>query len=83
MNLIDIVIFKNVDFSYADKNVFKNLNLEIKKEDFIGIAGQTGSGKTTLINLIMGLIKSDFGTIHFNNNEDSFLGFELCDNVGT
>ena len=46
------IVLENVEFGYEDKRVFKNLNLEINKEDFIGIAGQTGSGKTTLIKLL-------------------------------
>ena len=51
-SLNENIVLENVEFGYEDKRVFKNLNLEINKEDFIGIAGQTGSGKTTLIKLL-------------------------------
>ena len=47
--------FKNVSFSYIkDKNkeVLKNINLDIKSGETIGIIGGTGSGKSSLVNLI-------------------------------
>ena len=41
-----------------------NINLEIKKNEKIGIIGKTGSGKSTLLNILMGLINSKYnGTI--------------------
>jgi ATP-binding cassette subfamily B multidrug efflux pump len=49
------IIFNNVSFKYslsAKNNVLSNINLHIKKGDFIGIVGPTGAGKTTLTNLI-------------------------------
>jgi len=51
-SLNENIVLENVEFGYENKRVFKNLNLKINKEDFIGIAGQTGSGKTTLIKLL-------------------------------
>ena len=57
------ITFKNVDFSYSEKEVFNSLNLEIKKESFVGIAGQTGSGKTTLIKLLFRFYELNAGEI--------------------
>ena len=37
-SLNENIVFENVEFRYDDKRVFKNLNLEINKEDFIGIS---------------------------------------------
>jgi ABC-type bacteriocin/lantibiotic exporter with double-glycine peptidase domain len=56
--------FENVTFSYLDKSdIFKNINLNIKKGFSYGIFGRSGSGKTTLVNLIMGLLKPTSGKI--------------------
>lgn len=47
--------FKNVAFSYVgkkEKEVLKNINLEIKSGETIGIIGGTGVGKSSLVNLI-------------------------------
>ena len=48
-------ILKNISFSYKrDSNlVLKNLSLDIKKGDKIGIIGKTGSGKSTLLDIII------------------------------
>lgn len=49
---------KNIEYKYpnSEKIVLKNINLEIKKGEIIGITGKSGAGKSTLIDLIIGLI---------------------------
>ena len=56
---------KDINYSYNKSNkVFKNnLNLVIKKGDFIGVYGKSGSGKSTFINLITGLLEPDTGIV--------------------
>ena len=45
--------FKNLTFSYdGKKDVLKNINLNVKPGQVVGIVGPTGSGKTTIINLL-------------------------------
>ena len=48
------IVFKNVDFAYkkGSKPVLKNINLDIKSGETIGIIGGTGSAKSSLVNLI-------------------------------
>jgi nitrate/nitrite transport system ATP-binding protein len=58
---------KNVCKSYGEGNsktqVLDNINLRIKKGEFIAIVGFSGSGKTTLISAIAGLIQVDSGEV--------------------
>ena len=55
---------KNVSFGYsAKKTIIKNLNLDIKFGEIIGIKGTSGAGKTTLVNLMLGLLNPDKGEI--------------------
>ena len=59
------IILKNISFKYPNRKklVLENINLEIKKNSFLGISGESGSGKSTLIDLIMGIVRPDNGTI--------------------
>ena len=63
INIFGNIKFNNVSYKYpnTDKYIFKNLNLEIKKNQLVGVIGQSGSGKTTLIDLLLGLLKPNTG----------------------
>ena len=52
-NLKGHIKFKNLTFSYDNKkDVLKNISLDVKPGQVVGIVGPTGSGKTTIINLL-------------------------------
>lgn len=55
-----MITIKNLNFSYKNKIIFSDLNLEIKNGEFVFIIGKSGSGKTTLVKIISGLIKENF-----------------------
>tara|TARA_B100001123_G_C15336910_1_gene1033219 strand:+ start:2874 stop:4580 length:1707 start_codon:yes stop_codon:yes gene_type:complete len=66
------IILKNITFSYdQNKILFKNLNLEIKKNSFVGIIGQSGKGKSTLIDLITGILTPLSGKIFVDDKDIS------------
>ena len=66
---IDIT-FKNVEFYYKkDKNILKNINLKISKNEIVAIMGHIGSGKSTLAKLIVRLIEHQKGEIFIKNTE--------------
>lgn len=50
--------FKQVEFSYEGKNentisVFKDLDIDIKPGEKVGLVGRSGAGKSTLVNLLL------------------------------
>ena len=60
----DKIELKNVSFSYEDKkSIIENLSLSIPKDQRVGFIGPSGSGKTTIIDLIIGLLTPDSGSI--------------------
>jgi ABC-type multidrug transport system fused ATPase/permease subunit len=75
---------ENVSYAYMNsgKEVFKSVNLEIKKGDFIGIVGKSGSGKTTLINIILGLLEPTNGKIYLDNKIFDYKNFKWVQNFG-
>lgn len=72
---------ENLTFSYQDKQILNNLNLEIKKGEFIGIVGPSGCGKSTLLKLILGFYSYQ-GRIIFNGvDQKDILTKSLYQNV--
>lgn len=59
INIIDL------NFSYCNKNVFKDFNLNINEKDKIAINGSSGIGKSTLCNMIIKNTNTD--SIYINN----------------
>lgn len=59
----------NVDKSFGNKKILKDVNLTVKRGKIIGLLGKNGTGKTTLIKLINDLLMVDTGKILINGNE--------------
>ena len=55
--------FANLNFSYQDTHVLKDINLRIPAGSSLAIVGPTGSGKTTLVNLIPRLHDATPGSV--------------------
>ena len=62
---------KNLCFSYGDKEILNNLNLDIKEGNKYLISGDSGVGKSTLFNAISGVFPLDSGSISINDVEIS------------
>lgn len=60
MNSIGI---KNLNFSYGEYQVLKDINLEVKEGEFVTIIGSNGSGKSTFIKNLLGELKPQTGSV--------------------
>ncbi|MBO4462178.1 MAG: energy-coupling factor transporter ATPase [Lachnospiraceae bacterium] len=84
------IIVNHVDFVYSEgtnisQHALKDINLQIKDGEFLGIIGHTGSGKSTLIQHLNGLLKPASGEIYYNGrdiNDKDFSRKELRSKVG-
>lgn len=56
---------KDLSFQYNNKHSapLKNINFELNKGDFVGIAGTTGAGKSTLFHILLGLLEPNNGIV--------------------
>lgn len=68
---LDSIVVENVDFTYKNKKIFKQINLTVTKGENIVIYGESGIGKSTLLKLILGIIKNDTGHIYFKLKDGS------------
>jgi ABC-type multidrug transport system fused ATPase/permease subunit len=70
------VSFKSVYFKYfnSDIYIFKNINLELKKNKHTVLTGANGSGKSTLLGLLAGVFYSESGKITANCKQFGYIG---------
>lgn len=61
-----IISLVDVDKEFGDKKVLDQINLDIKRGDFVTLLGPSGSGKTTILRLIGGFEWTTRGEIKFN-----------------
>ena len=87
----NIIEFKNVSYqksSFSDKKspkqILKNINLNIKKGEFVAIIGANGCGKSTLAKHFNGLLIPSHGDVIINNKNTKIdeKNFEIKKNVG-
>ena len=67
-----VIKVKNLSVGYNNVNIVKEVSLEVRQGEILGIAGESGSGKTTLLRTLMGIRKDDInirGTIRFLNKD--------------
>jgi ABC-type bacteriocin/lantibiotic exporter with double-glycine peptidase domain len=70
-HVFDTLVLKNVSYNYpgSDQKSISGLSLKVEKGDFIGLIGPSGAGKTSLVNLILGFLKPETGSIEFNKSD--------------
>ncbi len=59
------ITLKNIYYSYpnASRTALKNISLNIPAKSSVGLVGATGSGKTTTVDIILGLLEAQKGTL--------------------
>ncbi|MBO4391876.1 MAG: ABC transporter ATP-binding protein, partial [Clostridia bacterium] len=79
------ISFVNATFGYKSyEPVLKNISLDIKKGEMVGLVGHSGVGKSTLINLIMRLYDLNSGKLLIDGTDIRDISKEtLCLNIGT
>lgn len=69
INFENKIRLENINFAYKKEPVIKDLSLEIRKGEFVGIIGLSGAGKSTIADIIMGLLPPDNGKIYIDELE--------------
>jgi ATP-binding cassette, subfamily B, bacterial PglK len=62
------IILKDIHYNYpnSSKTVLKDINLSIPSKSTVGVIGTTGSGKTTLVDIILGLLDPQKGSLEID-----------------
>ena len=64
-----ILKLEKLNLKFGKKIILDNLNLQLNNGQILGLLGPNGVGKSTIFNLIIGLIKPDFGSITINSEK--------------
>ena len=60
---------KNINVKFGKRQILKDLNLKVKKGEYISIIGKSGAGKSTLLNVISTLEKEYSGNVFYENKD--------------
>ena len=63
-----MIELKDISYHIGSNTILQNINLSIKRKDFIVFIGANGGGKSTLLKLILGLLPKYQGTIKYDKN---------------
>ena len=62
-----ILSVKNIAKSFEGRIILRKIDMQLNKGEMLGLLGSNGAGKSTFMNIVLGLLKSDFGDIFLNN----------------
>lgn len=76
LELKNVIELKNVSFNYPenDEKVVRNVSLTIPKGSAVAFVGPSGAGKTTIVDIILGLLEPESGTVKVD-------GVDIRDNI--
>lgn len=65
VELKDKIVLDHISFTYpnTDKPIFIDAHMEVKKGQSVGIMGPSGAGKSTIVDILLGLLHAQEGTI--------------------
>ena len=72
-----LIRLEKISLSFGKRQILDNVNFHVNSGEILGMLGPNGVGKSTLFNLIIGLIKPDFGSIIIN--EENVLNYPIAE----
>jgi len=64
-----LIRFHKVRKAFGQKIIYSSLNLEVRRGEVLTICGGSGVGKSVMLKMLIGLLKSDYGSIVFDSLE--------------
>ena len=64
-----ILAAKSISKSFDGKMVLRKIDIRLNQSEMLGLLGSNGAGKSTFMNIVLGLLKPDFGDIFLDNSK--------------
>jgi len=58
---------KSISKSFDDRVILRKIDIDLNQGEMLGLLGSNGAGKSTFMNIILGIVRCDFGDIFLNN----------------
>jgi len=58
---------KNISKSFGERVILRKIDIHLNKGEMLGLLGSNGAGKSTFMNIVLGLLKCDFGDLFLGN----------------
>ena len=59
----ELLKLEKISVSFGKRKILENLNLNLNEGEILGLLGPNGVGKSTIFNVIIGLLKPDYGSV--------------------
>jgi len=73
---------KNISKSFGKRVILRKIDIHLNKGEMLGLLGSNGAGKSTFMNIVLGLLKCDFGDIFLNNTKLTTLAVHQRSKLG-
>jgi len=77
-----IFMAKNISISFGSRVILRKIDIHLNKGEMLGLLGSNGAGKSTFMNIVLGLLKSDFGDMFLGNTKLTNLAIHQRSKLG-
>ena len=64
-----ILSLKSISKSFSQRIILRKIDIHLNKGEMLGLLGSNGAGKSTCMNIVLGLLRPDFGDILLGNTK--------------
>jgi len=77
-----VFVAKNISKSFGKRVILRKIDMHLNRGEMLGLLGSNGAGKSTFMNIVLGLLRADFGDIFLDNTKLTTLAIHERSKLG-